>query len=245
MTQAHFNEHASEYDQHAQIQASIANKLIASLNLSKEPKKILELGCGTGYVSHKLKSLYPEAQFTCCDISRAMLTQAKAKCGEKNFNYLECSFPEHDEKYDLIISSMALQWFPQLEDTFALAKKSLTARGQLVFSIPVEGTLEILPQSFARLGYTFEGLQYWEPNSLSHTLSKSLKVKNATHFSEVQSFKSAIDFMRNLHHIGANFNTQLSTAQLRRLLVDLDRKKIANALNAEYRILTLTAELGE
>ena len=158
MTKAHFNDHAAEYDQHAEIQAIIADKLISKTPLKHEAPKILELGCGTGYIANQLRNCYPKAHIHLCDISANMLQEAQKKCGDKNFSYELCSFPKQTQKYDLIISSMALQWFDQLPDTLELCKSSLSPSGIMSFALPIEGTLKLLPEVFDDLGFNLMAL---------------------------------------------------------------------------------------
>lgn len=75
---------------------------------------IVDLGCGTGTISKNIKDHFPNAQITCVDISQNMLDIAKNKLGNDvsylNANFYDFEFPQ---KYDLIVSSLALH---HLED---------------------------------------------------------------------------------------------------------------------------------
>ena len=242
MTKAHFNEHASEYDQHAQIQAIIADKLIAKTTLKSAPQNILELGCGTAYISNQLHQHYPKAKFHLCDNSTQMLEQAQLKCGHRNFTYEQCSFPKQAHKYDLIISSMALQWFDQLPETLKLCKAALNPLGTMSFAMPIEDTLKLLPEVFEELGFNFNGINYWNEEKLTQICQDIFGASAIEVNTEIQSFDQSIDFLRNLHHIGANFNHQLNTAQVRKILKAMDSRRLENKLHAEYRILNLISK---
>ena len=242
MIKAHFNEHASEYDQHAQIQAIIADKLISNIKLTHEAPKILELGCGTGYIANQLRHTYPNASFHLCDISVNMLDQARRKCGKENFTFEQCSFPKQPQKYDLIISSMALQWFDNLPKTLKLCKESLSPKGIMSFAMPIEGTLTILPQVFYDLKLDFNGINYWNEEDITQICLETLGSCQIDVKTEIQSFHQSIELLRNLHHIGANFHQQLNPGQVRKILRTLDSRRLGNKLHAEYRILNLISE---
>lgn len=243
MTKAHFNEHASEYDQHAQIQAIIADKLIAKTPLTQAPLNILELGCGTGYIANQLRQIYPKAKFHLCDTSSRMLQQAQKKCGNKNFTYEQCSFPQEAQKYDLIISSMALQWFENLPETLKLCKKNLRPSGIMSFAMPIEGTLKLLPEVFGEVDLSFNGINYWKEEKLTQICQDIFGPSIIEVKTETQHFNQAIDLLRNLHHIGANFDHQFNPGQVRKVLKAMDSRRLGNRLHAEYRIFNLISEL--
>ncbi len=48
--------------------------------------RILELGCGTGYVTEQLSNLFPKAHITAIDFAESMIEVAKTrkKCGKCN-----------------------------------------------------------------------------------------------------------------------------------------------------------------
>lgn len=77
------------------------------------PKMVLDLGCGTGATTLKLKNLFPEAHFTALDFSRSMLRQARKKLGNENAFLLRDDMEKGvkkflDNQFDLIVVS----WSP-------------------------------------------------------------------------------------------------------------------------------------
>ena len=78
----------------------------------KNPKKILDLGAGTGLMSAFFFETYPEAEFTLVDLSEEMLNKAKDRfVNFSNFNYKVEDFSELNfeaETFDLIISGLAI-----------------------------------------------------------------------------------------------------------------------------------------
>ncbi|MBU0632939.1 methyltransferase domain-containing protein [bacterium] len=119
-----FSKYAKEYPKFNQIQEEVAKKLIKFLasteHFTYKPKKILDLGCGSGAVynlidwkverfigvdfSHKMLELHPKAENVTCLL------------GDFNDNRL---FEELlKEEFDYIVSASALQWAEDLESIF-------------------------------------------------------------------------------------------------------------------------------
>ncbi len=77
-----------------------------------KPKRILELGCGTGNLSELIVKTYPDAQKVLVDISEEIINQCKNRLGnndtieycQKDINAL--NFPA--DSFDLIISSITI-----------------------------------------------------------------------------------------------------------------------------------------
>lgn len=113
---SHFEEEASYYDDNIQKLIPYYNEMIMAL-ISVLPFNendsitVLDLGCGTGSLSHKIKDIFPNAKFTIVDISEKMLGIAVNKIKPENIvqtcnsDFYEFIFPE---KYDVIVSSLAL-----------------------------------------------------------------------------------------------------------------------------------------
>jgi tRNA (cmo5U34)-methyltransferase len=77
----------------------------------KEKIKVIDLGCGTGTLAKKIKENYPYAKITCLDISEDMIKLAKVKLNQYSdikYQVEDLHFYEFEEKYDVIISSLAL-----------------------------------------------------------------------------------------------------------------------------------------
>jgi tRNA (cmo5U34)-methyltransferase len=77
-----------------------------------KPKKILELGCGTGNLTQKIIEKYPEAKIYLVDISDEIIEQCKKRFNNnKNLIFLNSDFNDLDfknEKFSLVLSSIAI-----------------------------------------------------------------------------------------------------------------------------------------
>ena len=105
-----FSKHAKEYNSHNIIQQIISKALVRELNF--QPKRILELGCGSGQVFKNIN--FPFEYYKAIDFSKEM---CKIHPQHKNLQ-IECldfdtsEFHQNiqNEKYDIVLSSSALQW---------------------------------------------------------------------------------------------------------------------------------------
>ncbi|MDE4078866.1 class I SAM-dependent methyltransferase [Methanosphaera sp. Vir-13MRS] len=118
----HFNQAADEYDN--LITKTLVNydemtdALINAIPDQKSPR-VLDLGCGTGNITEKVLKRFPDAKITCLDVSDKMIDIAKEKLSDyDNIEYVNGDFTIVDiiDKYDAIISSLALHHIPSDEE---------------------------------------------------------------------------------------------------------------------------------
>ncbi len=150
---------ASSYDAEALVQQQVADSLLKRiLEETSQPEEnlsssILELGCGTGYLSHLLVSRFSPASFRGIDLSTSMLEVANKKLAPYaaktniSLDVLDISNLETSRKYNLIVSSSTLHWLSDLESLFVKIRKSLLESGKFTFSLMLDGTLEELKQA--------------------------------------------------------------------------------------------------
>ena len=79
------------------------------------PRRILEIGCGTGSASAILKAHFPQAQITGVDLSPEMVRIATAKVPGVTFEPADASrLPFADESFDLIAQNNVPVYFDEL-----------------------------------------------------------------------------------------------------------------------------------
>lgn len=116
-----FSRFAHEYDRHNMIQAEVAKKLIAKLPKSGY-HTILDLGAGSGEVAKNLsKAEVAYTHLTVFDSSAEMLaihpSSEKIVKVEGDFNTKDFISDLPLARYELILSSSALQWSRDLDHT--------------------------------------------------------------------------------------------------------------------------------
>lgn len=107
-----FGNNRSYYDEHANIQKQVAPKLADLLPAITAPK-ILEIGCGTGFLTRILFEKYPDGIFHITDLSPDMVEycQRKHPHNQATFFQMDGENTNCDNEYDLIVSAMTFQWF--------------------------------------------------------------------------------------------------------------------------------------
>lgn len=108
-----FGNNCHSYDAYADVQKNAAKTLAALLPEQSAPK-ILELGCGTGFLTKEIFKKYPDASFDITDLSQKMVDYCQSKTSTKNINatYFQMDAEKIDIKneYDFIVSGMTFQW---------------------------------------------------------------------------------------------------------------------------------------
>ncbi|MDR0198469.1 MAG: class I SAM-dependent methyltransferase [Methanomassiliicoccaceae archaeon] len=130
---AHFEEEAKEFDILIQKLIPKYNEMIDALvsviPFHKEKRfSAADLGCGTGTVAKAVKDAFPNVKITCVDIAGNMLDIAKEKVGrEMRYVQADLDHYEFDERYDLVVSSLALHHQVSDEDKMRLYGKVYSA----------------------------------------------------------------------------------------------------------------------
>ena len=134
-----FGKSSSRYDSYAIIQEHVAQQLASLLpNRFNSPlKHILEVGCGTGYLTGPLQEKYPMGNFLITDLSTEMVQI----CKDKHHRHASSSFDQFNpeqhhlmQSYDLITSSMSFQWFMHPLSTIDKLTSLLKPNGLLYYA---------------------------------------------------------------------------------------------------------------
>ena len=224
LLQKRFSLHAKTYDRYAQVQKQMAGQLLttlADLNLP-EKARILEIGCGTGYLTKALCARFPQAQIIAVDLASGMIEVAKENVRLERVTFI-CEDIEQinwQESFDLIISNATFQWFNQLELTLKKLFSSLAANGLILFSTFGCDTFHELHTSFQRALSTLQ-MQAEPPGQSFYSLAElqALCQQALSEFGEIpclgsqdtviEYFASVKDFLTSVKKIGAS-NSNLS-----------------------------------
>jgi len=144
---AYSEERALQYDQFINAGAmNYEGALSAVLEMAargrRRPRRILELGAGTGGLTALLLERFPEAEIVGVDGSPEMLARARAKLSVAGSRLrLECAAFEDVAgagtrlgKFDLVVSSFSLHHMEheRMRDLFAALRRMLEPSGQLL-----------------------------------------------------------------------------------------------------------------
>lgn len=216
-----FTRSAKTYDQYARVQKLMGNHMLADIQHIK-PLTILEIGSGTGYVTERLASQFPEAHITAIDIAEGMIALASEKPALKGVQFICGDFEslENLNTYDLIISNATIQWFNDLPAALQKMSGLLNQNGSLCLTTFGSGTFKelhevyqqvpTLENTFAEPGQRFLSLQTFE-NTLTDVFSQScITLDSDTH---EEYFDQCLSFFESIKKIGANNANQGKTVK--------------------------------
>ncbi len=150
-----FDRAAQRYDRFAKLQVEVADRLLERLDYIRlTPKRIADLGAGTGYCTQRLGKRYRGADLFALDLAMGMLRKARRR-GPKILGrpaYV-CADMQHlpfaSGRLDLIVSNLTLQWCSDLGRTFLTLRNALAPGGLLLFSTFGPDTLQELRDSWS------------------------------------------------------------------------------------------------
>lgn len=105
-----------------------------------QPKKILELACGTGILTRQLRdNLDPAARIIATDLNPGMLAFAQAKFRtDENVKWLEADaggLPFPDESFDAVVCQFGFMFVPDKESAMRESYRVLSSGGALLFNV--------------------------------------------------------------------------------------------------------------
>lgn len=104
-------------------------------------KKILDLGCGNGWMANRLAE-NPDWEIWAMDINEDELAQGARLFGRENLRFVYADFPPINrwaegkimpdfQKFDIIILAASVQYFPDLKELVFSLKKQLKPDGKI------------------------------------------------------------------------------------------------------------------
>jgi malonyl-CoA O-methyltransferase len=153
-----FDRAAAGYEKSAVLQREVTSRLIERLDYIKiKPRRVLDLGAGTGTGTRALRKTYPAAGIVALDCAPGMLRQLEVSEGLlerwRGRTLTVCAdaheLPFADHSFELVFSSLTLQWCEQPMRVFQEIFRVLKPGGALVFSSLGPDTLRELRDSWA------------------------------------------------------------------------------------------------
>jgi len=243
-----FSRSSAEYESVALCQSYAAGRfagMIADTIADKESTlRILEVGCGTGFLTKTLIGLFPHASITVCDISTDMLetcrqnTAVVRKQHGADVEFMQCDISTDalTGKYDLVVSGLAFQWLEsELMDVVGKIRQHLTDDGHLMFSTLVGGTFQRLKESFKECKVPFPGPALFTLEELTEKLCQPSQVKFEVY---KDYYPTVLAFLKQLKATGAvNATGQpVAPGELRRIINKYTELSQSEDIIAEYHI---------
>jgi malonyl-CoA O-methyltransferase len=264
-----FNAAASTYRDYAEVQKYIAARLIDVQKPEAGGRSILEIGCGTGFLTEQIKEKFAGKwkKFHAIDPAKNMIETCKkdpklkgieffAESAEdflssKNFQSTKPGVYKNNAdaeyKYDLVMAASVFHWIEDLGALLKNIRSHMEPGGEFIFS--TYGTLMFL-EFYSTLG---------EELSLPHYLSKDQwrELLEKTGFTDIhcteeiykKRYQGAKDILRMINKTGVNLKTSktISPKKLQKFIKDYDTTHMTSDGNVvlTYDVLYIRAAAGK
>jgi len=134
---AAFGAAALHYDASASVQRLVAAHLaaMAARERLSPDAQILEIGCGTGLLTHEIRVCWGDANLIATDIAPEMLDVAGRRGAASQLLAMDGEDPVFEgPRFDLILSSLAFQWFADMDAALARLHALLRPGASLYFA---------------------------------------------------------------------------------------------------------------
>lgn len=239
-----FSEAAGSYDGAAQLQRQVGERLLGAFPEGM-PRRWLDMGCGTGYFTERLAQRFPDARGVALDLAPGMLQMARGREFHGDFvaGDMEC-LPLAGAVFDLLFSSLAVQWCNDIAAVLAEAFRVLRPGGTLLLSSLCQGTLEELKLSWREVD------DYQHVNRF-HRLedyrqvceASSLRVLSLDAVPVVVHYPDVRGVMRSLKSIGAHTLSAdrrpglLGRSAWQRLTQAYEERRVVEGLPVTYQVV--------
>ena len=241
---ASFSRAAHSYDQAAAFQRQVGSNLLARLPAQLQPRAVADLGCGTGYFTRQLQAHFAQPVIG-LDLAEGMLQFARSQqAGQGDWVVADAeALPLRDASQDLLFSSLALQWCPDLPRALSEARRCLRPGGYLAFTTLVEGSLYELQAAWQQV----DGFVHVNRFSALASLQSQLAAAGFARWhcdieSHVLHYPQLSDLTRELKALGAhNLNPGrpgglTGRARLRALTEAYEAYRQPAGLTATYQV---------
>jgi len=233
---------ARSYDRHAAVQRIVADRLADRILTLQLPQNlhVLEIGCGTGFLGAGLIGRLPFAHYWMTDIAPGMLDRARQRfAGQDNVHFavMDGAEPSLEGRFDLICSSLAMQWITDLPGAIVRLRRLLSPGGRLIFTTLAAGSFAAWRAAY---GEANPGTPDYPSAEALRDLGLDVSISRVEH-----SYADAREFLSALKAIGAGTPQlgyhPLPPAQLRQIMKRFE----AAGARADYVIATCLAGPAE
>ncbi len=250
-----FGAAAGTYDDLAGLQKDIGKQLIAMIEPNVEVNNIVDVGCGTGWLTNLLSTRFNLSDVIGIDLSVGMLDYASAKYPQAAIGWCVADMeqlPLAASSQELVYSNLAMQWLADSRCWFEEAFRVLQPGGILQCSTLLPGTLFELERAWQYADKQAGGFgnvrhvnSFATAEKLVHAYSSagfvgSLKQQTVTRF-----YPSVKHIMAELKGIGAhNITPQRPAAmtgkqRLRWMLEGYDAFRTTEGFPTTYQVALL------
>jgi malonyl-CoA O-methyltransferase len=248
-----FGAASATYDAAAALQTQVRAELLARLDLLKAPPlAVLDLGAGTGHAAKAIKQKFRRAAVTAVDVAAPMVAMARKqsrfwrriKCVEADVRQL----PFPDRSFDLVFSSLMLQWVDPLDDALTEVRRVLKPGGLFLASSFGPLTLLELRQAWASVDDAVHVNEFIDMHDFGGALQRAGFTEPVLDTDRhVRYHTTPIALMQELKAIGAhNLNPErprglTGKGALRKMMAAYETRRVEGGLPATWQVVYATA----
>lgn len=153
-----FSDAALQYDVLTSLHKEIGRELLAKVRENECSGSVLDVGMGTGWLTGKLKTYFPDACVVGLDAAAGMVETARRR--EEDFLIVQADarhMPFKKDAFELIASNLAYQWVGDLPEAFANCHAILKSEGKLHLTMFGYSTFRELFESLEKTRDTAKG----------------------------------------------------------------------------------------
>lgn len=246
-----FSAAADSYDGLAGLQRQVGLELLRRFPLRCGDDVLVDVGCGTGFLSHQLASAFLGKQLIALDLAMPMLQTCRRNYPGMSAQYV-CAdaekLPFASNSIDQIYSNLALQWAQDLSATLLDFKRVLKGKGRLVFATFGPQTLHELKTAWAAVDDFTHVNSFYAVEQIEGFLHAAGFENSCLESRLYQSdYLSVEGLMRELKGIGAhNVNRDrnpkpTTKTQLQAMIGHYQKQMAGQGIVASYEIIFVQA----
>ncbi|MGR8999411.1 MAG: malonyl-ACP O-methyltransferase BioC [Gammaproteobacteria bacterium] len=242
------------YDNVAGLQRNVGKELLQSIGAAKLKGTLLDMGCGTGFLTGKLSANSRHETLIALDIALPMLQTTQVKLADKSNIIYVCAdaeqLPLPEQSIDSVFSNLALQWCSNLEAVFSGIRRALKPHGQLVFSTFGPQTLHELKSAWAEIDNYNHVNAFYSEAQLKQFLQqagfKSTQIKGKLYISHYDSVWKLMQELKQLgaHHVIAGRNKRITTkTAMQQMISAYEKYRVEDRIPATFEVIIVTAKV--
>lgn len=227
-----FGQAAITYNVHATLQKRCAAGLLNLIEIHQDrlpAGAILEIGCGTGFITQGLIQKFSRRSLEITDLSPEMLEFCRSNLLIPDDQQSLISFRSIDaeriensaQKYAAIVGGFVIQWFTDPVKSLRQLIDQLYPQGMLFLSFPTCDSFPEWRQVCQQLSFPCTANPLPDPDVLLAALPAQAQLCEMEVIEQMTTHVSAADFFRAMKAIGAGVNQsqkRLTHAQMKTLI---------------------------
>lgn len=216
-----FSKKSYNYDYLANIQKYCAKNLFLLFkDYINYPDKILDLGSGSSFIARNIIDFFPKNSITEIEISKEMINLWRERPDNVcviNGDISKINDLVNIKDFRLITSSFAIQWLNDIDNFLEILNNNIVKNQILCFCFPSHGSLKEIVSASKESLCNFNFLEL--PKEFSYKIKTKTNFRILEH--KIETIKinhsSAVDCLRKIKNLGANFSSKENIINKRKL----------------------------